>query len=130
MNASTERSGAVQQSEYVDEKDGARDRQQPVSQVPYNGNDGDVTPGDEKDRKLQLDGYDGEEGALSDGDDTPKIIIPAKYRIAAIVLIILFGTGNTYAGFVLGPLKTRLVRELKISSESASALVIHKINPR
>ncbi|BEJ15699.1 hypothetical protein CspHIS471_0503040 [Cutaneotrichosporon sp. HIS471] len=83
------------------------------------------TPGSEDDqKKLQL----GEEG-LEGEEETPAIVIPLKYRIIAIVLIILFGTGNTYAGFVLGPLKTRLVRELKITNaqfsivSSASSLI-------
>lgn len=79
-------------------------------------NDGLDTPTDD-DKKLALDQVDGE-GPAEDGEEaTPAIIIPLKYRITAIILIILFGTGNTYAGFILGPLKTRLVRELKISSE-------------
>lgn len=69
-------------------------------------------------KKVQLDGIDGDEAFVED-DAPPAVIIPLKYRITAIVLIILFGTGNTYAGFVLGPLKTRLVRELQITSESA-----------
>lgn len=87
-----------------------------VQEDQYDADSGNNTP-DEKDRKFQLNGLDGEEGALGeDGEAAPAIIIPLKYRIAAIILIILFGTGNTYAGFVLGPLKTRLVRELKITS--------------
>lgn len=72
-----------------------------------------INEGSEKQVKL---GEDGEDGFVE--DVPPAVIIPLKYRITAIILIILFGTGNTYAGFVLGPLKTRLVRELKISSES------------
>lgn len=67
--------------------------------------------------KLHLNEEDGSLGETGDEDAPPAVVIPWKYRLAAIVLIILFGTGNTYAGFVLGPLKTRLVRELKISSK-------------
>jgi hypothetical protein len=77
------------------------------------------TPGSEEERKKMAFDTMGDE-AMIDEDAPPAVIIPLKYRITAIVLIILFGTGNTYAGFVLGPLKTRLVRELKITSESIS----------
>lgn len=73
-----------------------------------------------RDKLERIDNALGEdEGSLgSSEDDKPAIQIPWKYRLAAIVLIILFGTGNTYASFVMGPLKTRLTRELKISSRS------------
>lgn len=75
------------------------------------------TPDSEEERKKMTFDTLGDE-ALVDEDAPPAVVIPLKYRISAIILIILFGTGNTYAGFVLGPLKTRLVRELKITSES------------
>jgi hypothetical protein len=79
------------------------------------------------DEKLGMSGSDGQLDKIkTDGDmesedastteAEPAVVIPWKYRLTAIVLIILFGTGNTYAGFVIGPLKTRLVRELKITS--------------
>lgn len=89
----------------------------PAAQVPLDNRAGEdklVTETPSGDEKFKLDG---EGGSLSDEDAPPAVVIPLKYRITAIVLIILFGTGNTYFGFILGPLKTRLVRELKITSK-------------
>lgn len=91
--------------------------------VPYEGK-GNVAmlddPRDASREKLEkIDNGVEEEGSVgSDEEKKEAVQIPWKYRLTAIILIILFGTGNTYAGFVLGPLKTRLVRKLKISSES------------
>lgn len=91
-------------------------------QAPLGDKDADdrletaTVTGKEKE-KVPLE-FDEEGNPITEEEAKPAVIIPLKYRITAIILIILFGTGNTYAGFVLGPLKTRLVRELQITSKS------------
>lgn len=47
----------------------------------------------------------------------PVDSIPWKYRIPAFCLIVLFGTGASFADVTIGPLKSTLIRELKINSQ-------------
>ena len=46
------------------------------------------------------------------------IDIPWKYRIIAFCLILVWGTGASFADVTIGPLKSKLRKELKINSES------------
>jgi hypothetical protein len=43
--------------------------------------------------------------------------IPLRYRLLAFSMIILFSTGSSYYENVLSPLKSTLLKELKINSE-------------
>lgn len=104
--------------------------QEPVgipATVPYDEkaptviDDSRNTSRDKLDKLDKIDVLAEEEGSQGSGEDAKVVQIPWKYRLTAIVLIILFGTGNTYANFVMGPLKTRLVRELEITSKCLGA---------
>lgn len=45
-----------------------------------------------------------------------ELDIPTRYRVGAFLLVVLFSTGSNYAEGVISPLKTRLRKELKITS--------------
>jgi len=45
--------------------------------------------------------------------------IPWKYRIPAFCMILLWGTGASFADVTIGPLKSTLIKQLGINSESA-----------
>lgn len=106
------------------EKDAAQAPLDAAAAVPYNEKSDQTVLDNSRDtsheRLDKIDPSSAEDGSLNESEDKPAAIqIPWKYRLTAIILIILFGTGNTYLGFVMGPLKTRLVKKLKISSESS-----------
>ena len=58
------------------------------------------------------DGHSGKDQLTIDG----VIDIPWKYRIPAFCLILVWGTGASFADITIGPLKSTLIRELKINS--------------
>ncbi len=43
--------------------------------------------------------------------------IPARYRWTALAFILVYSTGAAFAEATLGPLKSTLLRELRINSE-------------
>lgn len=45
-----------------------------------------------------------------------KPSIPWRYKLTAFAFIVLWGTGSTLAEHTLGPLKSTIVRELKVTS--------------
>jgi hypothetical protein len=56
----------------------------------------------------------------ADGSETASqtsAYIPQKYRWIAFSMIIFFATGSSFAEGTLGPLKSTLVKQLKINSE-------------
>lgn len=64
-----------------------------------------------------------DDGKTSEGElPTLKIAsagdIPWKWRIPAFCLILVWGTGASFADVTIGPLKSTLIRELGINSES------------
>ncbi|WOO82110.1 Major facilitator superfamily domain-containing protein 1 [Vanrija pseudolonga] len=69
------------------------------------------------------------DGAAVIPDVSDRSDIPWRLRIIAFLLIVFFNTGASYADNVLGPLKTRIRKELKITNAqfgavaSANALV-------
>lgn len=44
--------------------------------------------------------------------------IPLKYRLMAFCFVVFFSTGAAFAEMTLGPLKSTLVKELKLTSET------------
>jgi hypothetical protein len=53
---------------------------------------------------------------------TNIIDIPAKYRWTAFAFILVYSTGAAFCEATLGPLKSTLLKELKINSMSPSSL--------
>lgn len=53
-----------------------------------------------------------------------SVYIPQKYRWMAFSMIIFFATGSSFAEGTLGPLKSTLVKQLKINSKSSSYIYI------
>lgn len=45
------------------------------------------------------------------------LLIPNRYRWTAFALVIFFATGSSFAEAVLGPLKSTLLKQLRINSE-------------
>ncbi|KAL1412618.1 hypothetical protein Q8F55_000365 [Vanrija albida] len=82
---------------------------------------------------LKGTGMGGDNDSLDGGAIIPDVSdrsdIPWRLRIIAFLLIVFFNTGASYADNVLGPLKTRIRQELKITNAqfgavaSANALV-------
>lgn len=63
-------------------------------------------------------GEDGEQQLADDSASESSVYIPQKYRWIAFSMIIFFATGSSFAEGTLGPLKSTLVKQLKINSES------------
>lgn len=55
---------------------------------------------------------------LEDQKKTKAVDIPMKYRWTAFAFILVYSTGAAFAEATLGPLKSTLLKELKINSES------------
>lgn len=56
------------------------------------------------------------------GTISQAVDIPWKYRIPAFCLILLWGTGASFADVTIGPLKSTLVKQLGINSEWCSLI--------
>lgn len=69
---------------------------------------------------LPLAGDPEDSDALCDDASFDRAQIPQRYRICAFLMIILFSTGSSYAENVITPLKTRILKELKITSALAN----------
>lgn len=54
-------------------------------------------------------------------DAAPKII-PLRYRLATFAMILFFATGSSYAEATLSPLKSTLVKKLKINNAQYGAI--------
>lgn len=58
-----------------------------------------------------------EEYTSRDTDSQTSVVIPQKYRWIAFSMIIFFATGSGFSEGTLGPLKSTLIKQLKINSE-------------
>lgn len=63
-----------------------------------------------------LDEKDTKEESTAEPPVGPSVI-PMKYSLLAFSMIVFFATGSSFAEGTLGPLKSTLRKELKISSE-------------
>ena len=59
-------------------------------------------------------------GRQTDGTISNVVDIPWKYRIPAFCLILVWGTGASFADVTIGPLKSTLIKQLGINSELVS----------
>lgn len=66
-----------------------------------------------------LDEKDTKEESMAEQPVGPSVI-PMKYSLLAFSMIVFFATGSSFAEGTLGPLKSTLRKELKISSESTA----------
>ena len=53
---------------------------------------------------------------------TENKVIPLKYRLATFAMILFFATGSSYAEATLSPLKSTLVKKLKINNAQYGAI--------
>lgn len=92
--------------------------------------DGSGTPFDETDKTLSIPGLDAQPEHLVSPfakDQQPEctisgvVDIPWKYRIPAFYMILVWGTGASFADVTIGPLKSTLIKQLGINSESRSS---------
>jgi hypothetical protein len=48
-----------------------------------------------------------------------QAVIPLKYRLTALAMVLFISTGTAFAEVTMGPLKSTLQRELKLNSMSS-----------
>jgi len=53
---------------------------------------------------------------------TETKVIPLRYRLAVFFMILVFATGSSYAEATLSPLKSTLVKKLKINNAQYGAI--------
>ncbi|WVR03906.1 hypothetical protein IAU60_000905 [Kwoniella sp. DSM 27419] len=95
-----------------------------LDQLPVqtlHGEDNRVTSGHD-DEKNEYDPSDSQGDLGHKFELAPAIDIPWKYRIPAFAMILLFGTGATFCDVTIGPLKSTLRRELKITNTQFSTV--------
>lgn len=67
---------------------------------------------------LSKEGHEGPGAPLTTRVRQNVVDIPMKYRIGAFVFILFFSTGSAFAEATIGPLKSTLLKQLEINSES------------
>lgn len=76
-------------------------------------------PGEDRDAE-KID--DGKRDITPETKPEPFPTIPNRYRWTAFAMIIFFATGSSFAEAVLSPLKSTLLKELKINSACVAKL--------
>jgi hypothetical protein len=90
-----------------------------VPDLPLSGHAHGTVAADEK--KFHSDGEDDDESAAAAAAAAGQKIkvIPLHIRWIAFSFILFISTGSAFAESIVGPLKSTLLRELKINSESS-----------
>lgn len=92
----------------------------------------------ESDTKTDADahaGYDKQQSNTNENENESNPIIelkpsiPWRYKLTAFAFIVLWGTGSTLAEHTLGPLKSTIVRELKVTSECLGFTLLDGAEP-
>lgn len=79
--------------------------------------------------EIAHNGEDEKDSPSSEADEGAKSIpgvIPLKYRLTAVAMILFISTGTAFAEVTMGPLKSTLQRELGLNSASILILILRR----